>query len=181
MCSAIMFYIKIDNQIILENNTTLNEESIISTVKSLEKKLIANGAGEKKIKDVFEISIELLQNILNYSYGSRQRSQNQKKEADGLFQVFYNSNDDIYIINSSNLITESQEITLREKLSFINNLNKNDLKILMRDVIKTQSGQHSLGAGIGLILMARKSLKPLNWNFEKLFGQIVKFSIEVQV
>ena len=70
MCSTdekLKICLKIDEETIYDFNETINESSIIASAKAIEQLLIKNNAEPSKIQDMYEVLIEVMQNILNYS------------------------------------------------------------------------------------------------------------------
>jgi hypothetical protein len=178
MRGEVNFSVKIDDDNILEIRQPLDYNKIKTAVSEIEKTLLKNGASSKKIKDVFEIAVEMLQNILNYSYGSRTKDDH-SKEADGHFRVVYNSQNDLYTMLSENLITSKQAIAIQEKIDAIKDLDDKALRKLMREKMRSRSDQHKHGAGLGFITMAKRASQPLEVEFEEVLGGIEKFTLSV--
>jgi uncharacterized protein (UPF0335 family) len=178
MSSDIKFCVLIDNKTILEVSERINEETIKDTVSKIEKSLLESGAKPKKIKDVFEISVEMLQNILNYSYGSREL-ENQKKEADGVFRVTYNSDGDLYTMTSTNLVSSEQAVVIQDKVESLKGLDDKEIRKLIREKMRSRENKHSKGAGLGLLVMAKKSSESIGVSFENVMSGIKKMFLSV--
>ena len=91
-----------------------------------------------------------------------------------------------YHITSGNLIEKNKIENLENQLKKVNSLNKEELKLLYREVLENQEISDKGGAGLGLIEMARKSgqelkydFKPFNEHFSFFYNQIeLKSQIE---
>lgn len=156
--------LKIDETIIYEFSEKINEESIIKSAEHIEQLLIDNNAKPNKIKNVFEIIIEVMQNMLNYSYGNKEL-ENNKKEATGSLILSYQSSEDSYCLQSCNLIEEFQKQTITDKIDSLKNLDDKALRRLSREKMRHRKDNHDKGAGLGFIMMARKTLEPIKFDF----------------
>ncbi len=156
--------LKIDNNTIYEFDEKINEQSIIKSAKHIETLLKDNNAKPNKIQDVFELLIEVMQNMLNYSYGNTDLPNN-KKEANGVFVLSYDTATDIYTLQSCNLINEKQQQPIIDKLDSLKGLDDKALRKLAREKMRSKEDNHSKGAGLGFIMMERKSSKPIEIGF----------------
>jgi len=93
---------------------------------------------------------------------------------------------DTYYITSGNLIETQKIANLKRQLEKVNSLNKDELKVLYREVLENEEISDKGGAGLGLIEMARKSgqqleyaFKDFNPTFSLFYNQIIlKSNIE---
>jgi hypothetical protein len=171
-------YVQYDEISLLRASQPIDNEQITEAVSIVENILITNGAKKRKIKDVFEISVEILQNILNYSYGSRVRP-DQKREAYGTFKVIYESEKDEYTIIGENLIESNREEVVRQKIESVAKLSEGEIRKLIRDKMRTGEDRHTMGAGLGILMMTRKSSKPIDLQFSEVIDGVKKMRIEV--
>lgn len=80
---------------------------------------------------------------------------------------------DTYYITSGNLIENNKIENLERQLEKVNSLDKDELKILYREVLENEEISDKGGAGLGLIEMARKSGQKLEYvfnNFDEKFA-----------
>ena len=152
--------IKIDGTIVYEFAAKVDEQSIIKTAKELEAVLKKAHLPEHKIQDIFEVTVEILQNILNYAYQSRHLD-NDKREAYGSFIIAYEKKSQNYIITSCNLIEKSQEAHIKNRLKEVQGLDKQALRALGLKKMRHKADTHAKGAGLGFIKIAKKACKPL--------------------
>jgi len=73
---------------------------------------------------------------------------------------------DIYYITSGNLIENKKIKNVKSQLETVNKLDKEELKVLYRQVLENQTFSEKGGAGLGLIEMARKSGQKLQYLFQ---------------
>ena len=172
--------LKVDETTIYHFDETINEQSIIDSVKNIEKLLQANGAAPKKIQDIFELTIEIMQNMLNYAYGNKDL-QNNKKEAKGFLVLSYLTDTDIYTIQSCNLVEKQQETIIKDKLAVLENLTDKELRKLSRQKMRDKSDMHQKGAGLGFIMIVRKAIKPIEISFNDIDDDVCQFKLKIEV
>jgi hypothetical protein len=176
----IILCIEIDDHVIYDTHETINEASIIKSANHIEKLLQEHNAKPGKIRSVYELTVEILQNILAYSYDSRQIEDN-KLEANGRFTLSYHSNSDTYKLSSCNLITKGQKELIETKLSQIDGLSTDEIKQLMRQKMRAREDIHERGAGLGFLTMARKSSESIHRKFVSVDNNIMKFKLGLVV
>jgi len=170
----------IDENTIYEFNEKINEQSIIKSAKHIEKLLKDNDVKPNKIQDVFELLVEIMQNMLNYSFGNIDLPNN-KKEAIGSFVLSYDSNDDEYVLKSCNLITLEQVEIITNKFKLIEGLDDKALRKLAREKMRSKEDNHDKGAGLGFIMMARKSTKPIATQFIPYKDNILQYKLSLVI
>ena len=158
----------------------INEQSIIQCAKDVEEILTKHGVDSTKLQDVYELTVEIMQNMLNYSYDTKEIGNN-KREATGTYKIFYNSSNKKYILESSNLIEIKDEEIIKEKLADLKGLDDRALRKLARVKMREHKDKHKKGAGLGFIVMARKSTKEIEIAFENIDNQIKRFNLKLVV
>lgn len=118
------------------------------------------------IYNVFAIFVETTHNIKKYAV-SKQGSQ--------FYEPIYNSgivtigkNKEGYFICSGNLIEQADAENLASQLDSLIPLDKDQLKKRYKEQMKKDLPPESLGAGLGLIDIARKSGKPMNYSIRNM-------------
>ena len=131
------------------------------------------------IFNVFSIFIEQTQNIKNYMSG---------KETRDVYQFIVNSaivcigtSAEGYFIWSGNNMESADIPPLRSQLEIIASLDKDGLKKLYREQIKKDVTPGKVGAGIGLIDIARKASQPIEYCFEPIDDRFSFYEIKVFV
>jgi len=152
----------------------VNEDILIQCTKDIEALLKEHGAKPSKIKNVFELVVETLQNMLHYSCCSTYYKKD-KKESLCNFTLSYNSDEDSYIIDSCNLIESYKKDIIEQRVQELNNLSKKELRKLALKKIRTQKDRHNDGAGLGFIMMAKKTIKPIQIEFRPYSGDILHY------
>jgi len=129
--------------------------------------------------NVFSIYIEQSQNIRNYILCKKNSNKYNKIENSGI--VCISKKDSEYCISSGNVIENEDINTLIEKLDIIKVMNKDELKKFYKAELKKEPAKDSLGAGVGLIDIARKASKPLEYSFRKIDDNLSFFQLQAIV
>ena len=82
---------------------------------------------------------------------------------------------DSYYITSANLVENSSIDLITSKLDRINSLSQDELKELQQSIMLNGQLNAKGGAGLGIILMARKTRQKIAYRFEKLSDNISLF------
>ena len=172
--------ITIDSKIIFEFNAKVTQENIIASAKTVKAQLIDREISKEKIDATYEITIEMLQNILKYSYGNVV-DKNKTREADGRFGMIYDSEENIITLKSCNLINTQKIELIKQRVQEVSGLDEGELRKLFRQKMKTKKDSHSDGAGLGFITIASKASKPIQVEFESIIDGVEKYSLEVVV
>ncbi len=148
---------------------------------TLRKNLEAEEIDNAATLSVFSIFVEQVQNILNYSAEKLGGSGDSDDELRvGTIVIGREDNGDFYIY-CGNRIKKADISNLARRLEEIKFLSRDELKSLYKERRRMESGSGSKGGGLGLIEMARKSGKPLEYSFVDIDEQFSFFSIKVVV
>jgi hypothetical protein len=124
---------------------------------------------------VFNIMIEILENVSKYNPG---------KDAEkkfGMPVAIVRLEDGKFMLTTGNLILNSMVSELKDKLDNINSYDKESLKTLFYASLSAQSIDTDSTGNMGLISMARKSGSKLNYQFEKVNDLYSYFMLTVRV
>ena len=151
-------------------------QEITKSVLAMAERNMESMGEESSIKrKVFNVMVECLQNIVKHCEETVET--NRKHTA--IFMI--GKQDDEYVITSGNPVKDSSVPMLREKLEKINSLDKEGLKNLYKDIIKGTDISEKGGAGLGFVDMARKSGRPLEFDFESLNNGLSFFSLKTTI
>lgn len=172
-----MHQMMLNNNIILVYEGEFTQEITKSVLAMAERNMDSMGEESGIKRKVFNVMVECLQNIVKHGdeYVAKEIQINT-----AIFMIGKHENS--YIITSGNPIKDDQVDELKDKLDQINRLDKDGLKTLYKDIIKSGSGLTDKGgAGLGFVDMARKSGKPLEYGFESLGDGHSFFSLKTTV
>ena len=111
-----------------------------------ERKFKADNVEDNTRRKVFNIMVEILQNISKNKIESTENI----SEVDAVFMIG-NNNDD-YILISSNMIGNGKVPLLKNRIDEVNSLDKEGLKQLYQKARLNTSFSEAAGAGLGLIV-----------------------------
>lgn len=114
-----------------------------------------------EIHHIFSIFIEQTQNIKNYCE-SKENTDRYKKVSNSCIVTIGKLEEGNYIC-SGNLIAAEDIEELIKKLETVSSLDKTELKKLYKEKLRAETPPGSKGAGLGLIEMARKASRPLEF------------------
>jgi hypothetical protein len=140
-----------------------------------ERKFKAENVEDKIRIKIFNIMVEVLQNI------SKNKVVNLGETAEVTPIFMLGTNNDDYIMISSNMIRNEKIPPLKSRLEQVNTLDKEGLKLLYKDVRLNATFSDASGAGIGIIDIARKSENKLFFKFEEINSEFSVFSLLVRV
>ena len=174
------FIYKIHEGMLLKNLNLIYEgdfsQDILKAVLSMtERQLDSIGEDGKTKKKVFNIMVECLQNICKHAEDNKEAKINRS----AIFMVGFEDSE--YFICTGNPIKNENVELLKMKLSEINNLDKEGLKALYMEVVSKGAISDKGGAGLGLIDIARKSGKKLEYSFEDMNEDFSFFSLLVKI
>jgi len=171
----------LDNQgIFLGFSGPLSQELLAEIGDTLKNKLkLEETTSASTITKVFSMLIEQAQNIIHYSTEKVQQKQSKYQIRSGIIVVGYN-NDHYYVLCGNQVDNKNVEI-LQNKLTSLQNMDKDELKRHYQEQRKNSTPAESKGAGLGFIELARKSVKPIEFSFQPINEQISFFTLKTYI
>jgi len=162
-------------------------EAVLSGVgEAIKQKLVIADADTKTLRGVFAVFVEQMQNMIRYSAEKAQSSPPLPSDAEALMEIRYGiltigqENGD-YVVHAGNLIQRSDVERLRERLSKIRDMNKEELRALRKERLRGGPEEGSKGAGLGLMEIARRASKPIEFDFTDVDDKHVFFALKASV
>lgn len=154
---------------------TISHHQIGVVLKQLSDILHEKKLSQYIIRKVYSISSECLDNILQHGY------HDSKIENRPHFEINFDEHS-IYI-SAKNLIKNRDLESLQHTVSIMNEMRYEELKPYFQNTIKEKSMLTSGGAGVGLIMIKRKSELPIELEIEPVTKDIsyVTFNIELEI
>lgn len=151
---------------------SLIEELGVAVRKYLESEHVQKSA----MMDVFSVYVEASQNVRNYT-GTKLKEAELHINASSIIVIA--KRDEHYEVNAGNMVEHGDVAELRGRLEEISALDKLGLKALYKEQLRRERSADSIGAGLGLIDMARRSSAPLEFEFSQVDDQYSFFSLRV--
>jgi hypothetical protein len=168
-----------DNGILISFSGRFSQGIIEELGDALKKHLEVEATPKNEIHSVFSVFIEQTQNIKNYSSRKLDSIIYDKVASSGIVSI--GKCEKGYFIWSGNLIENSDVEPLKEKLELISNLDKTGLKKLYKERLRMDHSACSIGAGVGLIDIARKASSPIEYSIQEVDYEFSFFELRVIV
>ncbi len=126
-------------------------------------------------KRIYYIMVEGLQNITMH----QEDADEYLEKYPGIFAI--QKHDLFYYVTTGNLVLNDRIPDLKSRIEQINSLDKDELKQLHKEVLRTGAISDKGGAGLGLIEMARKSGNKLVASFELVNDKYSYFYLQTRI
>ena len=161
-------------KVILTYQGEFTQDITKSVLSMAEKNLDSQGEENSIKRKVFNVMVECLQNIVKHSH----KGDNILDKA--IFIIGQTEN--TYKIATGNFIAQKEVDSLKGKLEQVNQLDKDGLKTLYKDLIKNKDGlSEKGGAGLGLVDIARKSGNRIDYQFNSYDQDHSFFSLKTSI
>lgn len=132
---------------------------------------------------IFSVFVEQMNNMMMYSAEKEKLVDSKGKQLEiskGIFIL--GITDTTYYIKTGNVVTPDRVKILKERIDFLNSLDRHDLRLYFKERIREESGDiGSKGAGIGLIEVARRSTAPIEYEFEPYKDGLQYFTMNITI
>lgn len=157
-------------------------EGILSGVgDALKQKLVSEDADTKTLRSVFAVFVEQMQNIIRYSV-ERLPTDGETEVLDISYGIVTIGNEaNGYVVHAGNLILLSDVDNMRKRLSELSTMNREELRAAYKGQLRSETEAVSNSAGIGLIEIARRASKPIEFDFMRIDDQHAFFALKATV
>lgn len=164
-----------ENDIILLYASDFSQELTKTLLAFTEKKLSFEDLEDTVRRKIFNIMVEMLQNI------SKNALDKENPESPHLPIFMIAESDADYYLISSNKILSADIEKIKSKIDQVNKLDSAGLKQLYKEARLSSTFSEVGGAGIGIIDMARKSGNKLNYVFDTIDSENTMFTLSITV
>ncbi|MBL29231.1 MAG: hypothetical protein CMM50_17005 [Rhodospirillaceae bacterium] len=141
-------------------------EPILSGIgQALKRKLELEETDTKKVRNVFAIFVEQMQNIIRYSAEREPTGDNGDDSNLRYGVVLIGVDSGEFWVTCGNLVERRDVERLRSRLGELQTSDKDKLKALYKEKLRGETEATSKGAGIGFIEIARRSTKIIDFDF----------------
>lgn len=163
----------VNHDLILVYEGEFTQEITKSVLSMVERNMDSSGEESTIKRKVFNVMVECLQNVVKHADQLKNQNHN------AVFMV--GKHEEQYTIISGNPIKDENISIVQDKIDQINNLDKDGLKQLYKNIIKTTEISEKGGAGLGFVDMARKSGQKLEYDFEKMDNGFSFFALKSNI
>jgi hypothetical protein len=129
--------------------------------------------------NVFSVFIEQTQNIKNYCTLKSQGPYADKIANSGIVTIGKTPHG--YYVSAGNLVEVADAANVTTRLDRIVGLDKPALKKCYKEQLKAEIAPGQIGAGLGLIEMARKASQPLEYSIMEINSEVCFFTLKAYV
>jgi len=158
-------------------------ETVLSGVgDAIKQKLALDDADTKTLRSVFAVFVEQMQNMIRYSAEKVPNSVAEQPFSEMRYGVLTIGREgDDYVVHAGNLIARSDVERLRAMLSQIRDMNKEELRARYKERLRAGPEEGSKGAGLGLMEIARRASKPIEFDFTDVDDKYAFFTLKASV
>jgi Family of unknown function (DUF6272) len=138
--------------------------------------LAAENIARMAVQDVFAVYIEMTQNVRNYLV-----SRDIHTGDAGSATIIIAKQGESYAVTSGNLIRTGDIADLSARIDRINGLDRDGLKKEIRQQLHSEVPPGALGAGIGLMEIAKRTVAKLEYSIRNIDGRYAFFTLTVLV
>lgn len=167
-----------EQNVILSFKGMMTSELLTNILQIMESKLDSFEERPKIKKKVFNILVECLQNLYHH-IDEEDMGKASKNERNSLFMIAKTKS--TYSITTGNYIRPNEVEALQNRLDLINGMNREELKTYYKKVLNEGTMSDKGTAGLGMIDIARKSGKKLEYSFSSINDNLTFFSLSVKI
>jgi hypothetical protein len=163
--------------IMLSFKGEVTSDLLTSILQIMESKMETLDEPPKIKKKVYNILVECLQNL--YHHIDEDDPKTVANENSALFMIRKEEGE--YSIMTGNFIANENVELLKGRLDRINDMDKDALKVYYKEVLNNGEMSTKGGGGLGMIDIARKSGKKLEYHFDHVDDEHSFFSLNIKV
>lgn len=169
-----------DSNIMLSFKGDITAELMTSILQIMEGRLDNLNETPKIRKKVYNVMVECLQNLYHHNDAIPiNLGEVEDEDRSAIFMI--GLSEEGYDITSGNYIQSDRVTGLKEKLEKINSLEPDDLKRFYKDVLNSEGRSEKGGGGLGMIDIARKTNRKLDYDFVSINDEYSFFSLNVTI
>jgi len=157
----------------------ISQQLMVGIGDTLRNKMKFDDADSATIVKVFSMFVEQSQNIIHYSAEKTPPNDDKAEMSSGIIGVGYDN--DYYYVSCGNIIHNEVVESLREQLTKLQVMDRSELKRYYKEKRRNETPESSKGAGLGFIELARKSVKPIEFDVQKIDDEFSFFSLKTTI
>ncbi len=161
----------------------MTEEVLSGIGNTLKHKLALENTDKKVARGVFSLFVEQVQNIIRYSAevepAPPETEEGEVKLRYGLLTVGFKEGR--HFVACANMVPLDDVNRLRENLTRIQNMDKDGLKALYKEILKGETPAGSKGAGVGFVDIARRATHGFEFDFIEVDAEFAYFTLKAYI
>ncbi|MBF0158835.1 MAG: hypothetical protein HQL58_04870 [Magnetococcales bacterium] len=156
-------------------------EGILSGIgQAIKQKMTLESVDANTVRGVFSVFVEQMQNIIRYS-AEREPEAQPEESVLSYGTLTIGREGEQFFVTCGNKIRRDDRPRLTEQLTVIQQLDRDGLKNLYKQILRGEPPPSSKGAGVGFVDIARRSSRPIEFDFVELDQNYVFFSLRAVI
>ena len=169
------------DEFVLSYSGYVSEDILQAVGDTLRERLNDHVSDSHKIRNVFSVFVELMQNIIRYGDDGPQPTISNSEHKPSFGIVLVAENQGALSVMTGNFVTDDEADDLSEKLTTLSKCDSDELRNLYREKLRQPVDEGSKGASLGLIEIARRASVPLTFDVQDSHGNLKFFMIKATV
>jgi hypothetical protein len=164
----------------------VTEQVLTGVGDALKQKLVIDDMDTKTARSVFAVFVEQMQNMIRYSAetdglrpGAGDEGAPTPELRFGIITIGRQA--EYFVVKAGNLVENADVEPLRSKLERIRKADRDELKAMYKENLKSEPQYGSKGAGVGFIEIARRASRPIEFDFADFDDRFSFFALEAAV
>ena len=171
-----------DQGIVFAYSGYVTEDILSGVGDALKRKLASEDADTKTVRSVFAVFVEQMQNIIRYSVDRLPSENNAANERDFSYGILTIGREgDDYVVHAGNTIESDEVPAMRARLEELRGMSRDELKAAYKKQLRSDPGEGSKGAGVGLIEIARRATRPIEYDFMEVDDNHAFFALKTSI
>ena len=166
--------------VILSYSGFVSEAILAALADALKQKMAVEETDVNVTKRLFSVFVEQVQNIIRYS-GDRLHGERGDATPLGAGLVMVGAEDGKFFVLCANPVARGRAPALRERLEQLKGMDATAIRAFYREKLREPPEEDSQGATIGLIEIARRSSRPIQFDFLELDASTSFFCLKAYV
>ena len=167
------------DRVLLSFKGDITSDLTSSILGIIAQRLVELNETPKLRKKVYNVLVECLQNLYHHIDTNTLGASDDKDKRSAIFMIGLNNQG--YSITTGNYIDTNKVDSLADRLNRINALSPDELKQLYKEVLNNDERSDKGGGGLGMIDIARKTGKKLNYDFIPVTEGRSFFSLNISI
>ncbi len=167
------------NKVVLSFKGDVTADLMTSVLQIIEQRMNDLNEPSPVKKKVYNVLVECLQNLYHHVDEVPLETKDMMTDRSAIFVI--SLYDKGYSITTGNYILTKRREGFEDKLKRINSLNQEELRELYKEILVSDKRSTKGGGGLGMIDIARKTGKKLNYSFLPLNSEYSFFSLNINV
>ena len=165
-----------EDNVVLAFKGSISSDVLTSLLQVAENKLETMNESPKLKKKIFNILVECFQNVYHHLDGNETIDEDTESAT-----LMVGKEGDEYVIMTGNHIEYDKVQKLKDKIDMVNSMDLDQLKSLYREVLNNEEITDKGGAGLGIIDIARRSGRELEYEFRDVNDIHSYFNLTIKV